>query len=48
MRSWFRDIIKDEELATLADRLRQNGKPNVAESRRQLFDFIRKKYAQEA
>jgi hydroxymethylpyrimidine pyrophosphatase-like HAD family hydrolase len=46
---WFRDVIKDKELATLAERLRKNGKSKkVGESRKQLFDFIRKKYEQEA
>jgi HAD superfamily hydrolase (TIGR01484 family) len=45
---WFRGIIKDEDLARLADNLSRNGKSSPAESRRQLFDCIRKKYEQKA
>jgi HAD superfamily hydrolase (TIGR01484 family) len=45
---WFRDVLKDEELANRADALRHNGKLPATESRRQLFDAIRKKYEQGA
>jgi hypothetical protein len=45
---WFRDVIKDEELAKRAEKLRQNGKIPPAESRARLFDLIRQKYAHEA
>jgi hypothetical protein len=45
---WFRDVLKDNDLATRADALRSNGKLSAAESRHRLFDFIRKKYEQEA
>ncbi|HEY3391124.1 MAG TPA: HAD-IIB family hydrolase, partial [Lacipirellulaceae bacterium] len=41
---WFRDIIKDEDLAAAADRISHNGDVSPKESRRELFDVIRKKY----
>jgi hydroxymethylpyrimidine pyrophosphatase-like HAD family hydrolase len=43
---WFRDIIKDEELADRVEALRKNGSTGPDDSREQLFDFIRKKYEQ--
>jgi hydroxymethylpyrimidine pyrophosphatase-like HAD family hydrolase len=45
---WFRGVLKDEDLAKLADNLGRNGKSSSAESRQQLFDLIRKKYEHEA
>jgi len=45
---WFRDIIKDEDLARRADALRKNGHTAPDDSRKQLFDFIRQKYEQNA
>jgi hypothetical protein len=45
---WFREVLKDEDLADRAEILGKNGKLPPAESRHQLFDFIRKKYEQEA
>jgi hypothetical protein len=45
---WFRELIKDEELANVAAELRREAKVSAAESRRQIFDFIRKKYEKEA
>jgi hydroxymethylpyrimidine pyrophosphatase-like HAD family hydrolase len=45
---WFHDVLQDEDLAKRAEGLSNNGKLPAAESRSQLFDFIRKKYAQEA
>jgi hypothetical protein len=45
---WFRGVLKDEDLAKLADSLSRNGKSSPGQSRQQLFDFIRKKYEQEA
>jgi hypothetical protein len=45
---WFREIIKDEQLAETAKRLAGNGQLSAAESRRELFELIRKKYEQEA
>jgi hydroxymethylpyrimidine pyrophosphatase-like HAD family hydrolase len=45
---WFRDIIKDRELADAADRMSHNGDVSPKESRRQLFDVIRKKYEKQA
>jgi HAD superfamily hydrolase (TIGR01484 family) len=45
---WFRNILKDDELATRAEKLRHNGNLSAAESRGRLFEFIRKKYEQEA
>ncbi|HVT29174.1 MAG TPA: hypothetical protein VHE81_14255, partial [Lacipirellulaceae bacterium] len=45
---WFRDVIKDDELADRADALRHNGTLAAADSRKQLFDFIRNKYQQHA
>ncbi len=44
--NWFRDIIKDDSLAELADRLSQNGVP-ADQSREQIFEFIRQKYMHE-
>ena len=46
--SWFRGVLKDEDLAKLADNLSRNGKSSSTESRQQLFELIRKKYEQEA
>jgi hypothetical protein len=45
---WFRDIIKDPELADAADRMSHNGDVSPKDSRRQLFDVIRKKYEKQA
>ncbi|MEX0612455.1 MAG: hypothetical protein WD229_10070, partial [Pirellulales bacterium] len=41
---WFRDTIKDDELAERAEKLRRNGDVSAEESRKTLFDFIRNKY----
>ena len=45
---WFREIIKDEQLAEKAERLSSNGDASAKSSRRELFDLIRKKYEKEA
>jgi hydroxymethylpyrimidine pyrophosphatase-like HAD family hydrolase len=45
---WFREIIKDEQLAEKAERLSRNGDASAADSRRELFDLIRKRYEKEA
>jgi hypothetical protein len=45
---WFRDIIKDQDLAQAADRMSRNGDVSPKESRRQLFNVIRKKYEKQA
>jgi hypothetical protein len=45
---WFREMIKDEDLANLAAELRRQKDISPQESRRQIFDFIRKKYEKEA
>jgi hydroxymethylpyrimidine pyrophosphatase-like HAD family hydrolase len=45
---WFRNVIKDEDLAARAEKVRGNGKTSAAESREQIFEFIRKKYEKEA
>jgi hypothetical protein len=45
---WFRQIIKDEQLAEKAERLSRNGDASAADTRRELFDLIRKKYEKEA
>jgi hydroxymethylpyrimidine pyrophosphatase-like HAD family hydrolase len=45
---WFREIIKDEQLARAADHLAANGHPSAADTRRELFDLIRKKYEKQA
>ena len=45
---WFRSVIQDEDLAEAADRVSQDGEVSAEESRRQLFDVIRKKYEKEA
>jgi hypothetical protein len=45
---WFRDIIKDEDLAAAAERISHNGQVSAPESRRELFDVIRKKYEKQA
>ena len=45
---WFREMIQDEELANVAAELRGEATVSAAESRRQIFDFIRKKYEKEA
>ena len=45
---WFREIIKDDKLADVAERIADNGDVPAAESRRTLFDSIRKKYENEA
>jgi hydroxymethylpyrimidine pyrophosphatase-like HAD family hydrolase len=45
---WFREIIKDEQLAETAERLAHNGQIDPSGSRRQLFDLIRRKYEKEA
>jgi hypothetical protein len=44
---WFRDIIKDDELAAKADELSKNGNVPAAKSREQLLDYIRKRYEPE-
>ena len=44
---WFRDVIKDEELASVAAKLREEPKISAAESRERVFDFIRQKYEKE-
>jgi hypothetical protein len=45
---WFRQVINDEDLARLAAELRRDGDVSAEASRRQIFDFIRKKYEKEA
>jgi hypothetical protein len=45
---WFRDIIKDDALAEVAENLPTNGEVTAQESRKKLFAFIRKKYEKEA
>ena len=45
---WFREVIKDDELANRAEKLRHRGELSAKESRKQLFDFIRQRYEQEA
>jgi HAD superfamily hydrolase (TIGR01484 family) len=45
---WFREMIKDEELADRAKKLRGDSHIMVADSRHQIFDLIRKKYEREA
>lgn len=45
---WFREIIKDEELAARAEKLSTNGNLPPAESRERLFEYIRQRYQQEA
>jgi hypothetical protein len=45
---WFRDVLKDEELADRAESLSKNGKASARKTREELFDFIRKKYEQSA
>jgi hypothetical protein len=45
---WFRDVIKDENLAQVAEQVSHNGDASAADSRRALFDLIRKKYEKEA
>jgi hydroxymethylpyrimidine pyrophosphatase-like HAD family hydrolase len=45
---WFRDVIKDDDLAERAEQLRRNGKVSAERSRQEIFDFIRKKYEKEA
>jgi hydroxymethylpyrimidine pyrophosphatase-like HAD family hydrolase len=45
---WFRQIINDQELADLAAELRGNSRLSAADSRRQIFDFIHKRYEKEA
>jgi hypothetical protein len=41
---WFREIIHDNELASLADELSRNGEATPDESRERLFELIRRKY----
>jgi hypothetical protein len=45
---WFRQVIHDEDLAKRAEELRRDGDVSAEESRREIFDFIRKKYEKEA
>jgi hydroxymethylpyrimidine pyrophosphatase-like HAD family hydrolase len=45
---WFRDVIKDEDLANAADRIAESNGKSAKESRQKLFDLIRKKYEKEA
>jgi HAD superfamily hydrolase (TIGR01484 family) len=45
---WFRHIIQDKNLADRTEKLRTNGTVTADESRRQIFDYIRKKYENEA
>jgi hydroxymethylpyrimidine pyrophosphatase-like HAD family hydrolase len=45
---WFRDVIKDDDLAERAAKLRKNNSAMAEESRQHIFDFIRKKYEKEA
>jgi hypothetical protein len=45
---WFREMIRDDDLADRAKELRRNGDVSADESRQQIFDFIRKKYEKEA
>lgn len=45
---WFRNVLKDDDLAQRAESLSNNGKLPASDSRNQLFEFIRKKYEQEA
>lgn len=44
---WFREIIKDENLAERTEKLRNNGNVSAAESRAEVFDYIRKVYEHE-
>jgi hypothetical protein len=45
---WFREVIKDDDLAETAERMSRNRRITAEESRRELFDLIRKKYEKEA
>jgi HAD superfamily hydrolase (TIGR01484 family) len=45
---WFREIIKDDKLAEVAERISANGEVTAENSRRAVFDSIRKKYEKEA
>jgi hypothetical protein len=45
---WFREVIKDENLADRAEKLRNNGDVSAAESRGKIFELIRQTYAKEA
>jgi hypothetical protein len=42
--NWFRGVIRDEDLATLAEELSRDSQSSPQESRGQLLDFIRRKY----
>lgn len=44
---WFRDIIKDKELAQRAATLGNNGKISAHKSRKQIFEYIRQAYEKE-
>lgn len=45
---WFDKVIKDQELANLATKLASNGEPLASASRRELFDYIQKRYERDA
>jgi hypothetical protein len=45
---WFRQVIKDDDLADTAERLATDDHITAVDSRRQLFDLIKKKYEKEA
>jgi hypothetical protein len=45
---WFREMIKDEDLARVAESASQNGDVSAKDSRHAVFDVIRKKYEKEA
>ena len=45
---WFRQVIQDEDLARVAERAAHNGNISAADTRRAVFDLIRKKYGKEA
>jgi hypothetical protein len=42
--SWFRDVIKDTELADAAERIERSETATPADSRRYIFDLITKRY----
>lgn len=45
---WFREIIKDENLADRTEKLHSNGDVSAAESREKIFELIRQTYEKEA
>lgn len=42
--NWFRNVVRDTEMAQLAEELTRNGEPLANESREQLFELIRRRY----